>query len=79
LQNKNTILNKGKENKRLKQQKVENLLQLELQKYKTTGYTFDSNHIIDIIYTYYYLKKKNTKKIQVSYLTELQIAKNYMS
>jgi hypothetical protein len=63
----------------LKQQKVENLLQLEVQKYKTTGYAFDSNHIIDIIYTYYYLKKKNTKENKVSYLTELQIAKNSMS
>jgi signal transduction histidine kinase len=65
------------ENKRLKQQKVENLLQLEVQKYKTYGLYFVILIILILtIYTYYYLKRKNTKeKIQVSYLTELQIAK----
>jgi tetratricopeptide (TPR) repeat protein len=65
------------ENKRLKEQEAENLLQLELQKYKTYGlYLLILIILILSLYTYNYLKRKNRReKIQVSYLTELQIAK----
>ena len=65
------------ENKRLKQQKVENLLQLEVQKYKTYGMGLLVVIILIVTtYIYIYLTRKNRKeKIQVSYMTELQIAK----
>lgn len=65
------------ENKRLKEQKAENLLQLELQNYKTYGlYLIILIILITTFYTYFYLKSKNNReKIQASYLTELQIAK----
>lgn len=65
------------ENTKLKEQKAENLLQLEVQKYKTYGlYLLILIILILTIYTYYYLKRKNRKeKIQISYQTELQIAK----
>lgn len=65
------------ENIKLKEQKTENLLQLEIQKNKTTGlYLVIFIILIITLFIYYYLKvKSNREKIQASYKTETQIAK----
>jgi hypothetical protein len=74
------ILPEKEENRRLKEHEAENLLELELQKYKTYGlYFLISIMLIGSSYIYYYLKAKNReKKIQASSQPNFKLQKNYM-
>ena len=65
------------ENLKLKEQKAQNLLQLEKQKKRTQLLYFLLTVLLFIFtFIYYYIKNKNQReKIQVSYNTEIEIGK----